>query len=1261
MSFNKIYTPIGIYRYNYDNIRETLNRNIGNGDHSYDAYGSIIGGLSNPYYNSTEQPWFKTDQYKQLYPDYLSYMKGIYSSTLSSDALVEKSFSLKLGDRAGIQMTTFFIDEGVGVVENYDITGSFNGMINTNPNYTWIDSKLGESNNYYLSHTLMRAAALNNIEAKSTNNITSSLPYDFGLSLSSVDNITSRYLFDQRGKINIMTNFGVMSPVDYSNWGNYKGIVNSTYADYYNTLSPLSQSFYVKSINGIDLMSDIEVNTDINSLTDMPKYYLSRMVGNNGIEAKNINNWYFLYKKLGNETLENGYLFEYGEENENVSPNFVEIYDNNGVQTNRYNITPDSGVDDLVAFTNAQFKGNEAYRTLISRFHTEQNDERYEKSEIETAISKTYGLSMGRNLLRLNHADTHDDEIYNGYSNPYCRVWTYHYQYSKLMNTIRPFLQTDGKNATLIDQTTLNKDYNWGTFRSVNRKMNEDGSYDNDWIPDGGTRLKKYGVTNSINGLVNITPVAETKDSEGIKPEQCMFSIENLAWKDMYIKDDPEHGLSQGEIGPNGGRIMWFPPYNINFNENVNVNWSSTSFIGRGENIYSYVNTERSGVLSFTILADHPSILNYWEHKNENDDKDYGYVDDVESHEQELLRFFAGCSILKAKEPPMVEKYIAPKEEEPQPKPNTEKQEVRTYDKELVFYVFYPNNYSGVDDGVDSKVSAMEYLANGFATQKVREDDTIVDYDTKLVDIAQLNNKNFGGYEVRLNNGCSIVTENNATGKTNYDIGELYYPLIEKSGSTVEVVTDYISKTNKHWFYRVDKRVNTELLKTDNYVDNDSFGLNSNEGYKDLLNIYTDQKEDNLVSFMDMFVAMNDEFKNTLDKYNDSALYDSVNVSLIKEIVDKYKIKSINANGYASSHGYTKSNNVLNKNRAQSVMNWLRSYDAFSDSSIDCSIDVTDIGNVGKIPSVSAFQAKAYRAAKVTITYEVEEVINLQDDATETFSEINSTTKSASYTQDRYLYNDNKNLFYSNSYNRYFDVNGYKVDKATLERKNIDLRQMQEYTNGIGIGVQNVYNQSLINQIPTTNKNGEYVKVQDGSSVRYSDEERFFMLLKDNDPFLHHKITEKIKYFDPAFHSITPEGFNARLTFLHQCTRQGATIGESDNQNNSTATNLAFGRPPVCVLRIGDQYNTKIIIDSLSIDFGDMQWDLNPEGIGVQQMLANVTISFKFIGGSDLAGAISRLQNALSFNYYANTGVYDNRADMIEKQDDGTTRMKCFK
>jgi hypothetical protein len=118
--------------------------------------------------------------------------------------------------------------------------------------------------------------------------------------------------------------------------------------------------------------------------------------------------------------------------------------------------------------------------------------------------------------------------------------------------------------------------------------------------------------------------------------------------------------------------------------------------------------------------------------------------------------------------------------------------------------------------------------------------------------------------------------------------------------------------------------------------------------------------------------------------------------------------------------------------------------------------------------------------------------------------------------------------------------------------------------------------------------------------------------------------------------------------------RQGPTVGGSDINmaNANTANNLAFGRPPVCILRLGDFYYTKVIIHNLDIRY-ETPWDLNTEGIGVMPMIANVSISFNFIGGSSLAGPIDRLQNALSFNMYANTEVYDNRAEQVDYDEDG--------
>ena len=45
-------------------------------------------------------------------------------------------------------------------------------------------------------------------------------------------------------------------------------------------------------------------------------------------------------------------------------------------------------------------------------------------------------------------------------------------------------------------------------------------------------------------------------------------------------------------------------------------------------------------------------------------------------------------------------------------------------------------------------------------------------------------------------------------------------------------------------------------------------------------------------------------------------------------------------------------------------------------------------------------------------------------------------------------------------------------------------------------------------------------------------------------------------------------------------------------------------------------------------------------------------MSFKFIGGSSLQGPINRLQNAVSYNFFANTEIYNDNADQIKVSND---------
>jgi hypothetical protein len=164
----------------------------------------------------------------------------------------------------------------------------------------------------------------------------------------------------------------------------------------------------------------------------------------------------------------------------------------------------------------------------------------------------------------------------------------------------------------------------------------------------------------------------------------------------------------------------------------------------------------------------------------------------------------------------------------------------------------------------------------------------------------------------------------------------------------------------------------------------------------------------------------------------------------------------------------------------------------------------------------------------------------------------------------------------------------------------------------------------------------------------------YFETIKQETPMVFDNLKDKLKFFHPTFHSTTPEGLNSRLTFLQQCMRPGDTIptiksvGETNELQYNNAVNTSFGAPPILVLRVGDFFHTKIVPDNLSITYDPLVFDMNPEGIGLQPMIANVTLSFKFVGGSGLKESVDKLQNALTFNYYANTEIYDDRADVTD-------------
>lgn len=580
-----------------------------------------------------------------------------------------------------------------------------------------------------------------------------------------------------------------------------------------------------------------------------------------------------------------------------------------------------------------------------------------------------------------------------------------------------------------------------------------------------------------------------------------MLSIENLAWKDA-----PQMvNLPPCEVGPNGGRIMWFPPYDINFTDSSSVSWDTTNFIGRGEPIYTYNHSERSGTLDFTIVVDHPAVLNHIKKTFKNN---------LTNADEAIHSFFAGCDAETIKNyfadvlPPKV-KDAPPVQDNNNSTANTNPNQSPTQTetikpKEITpppkngIKIFFENSYSSKNT-IGRVVDITEYEVTNPSTDTVNLNSWNTDGTTYTCGPAGSNSYSY------LNKGKQA------------DLEELAKFLVTEDGKNHQINLDsYTSPANKEV-----KGYNTTLA-TDR--------ANSLKKYLYDLMLAAEQTQGG---------------PPYLSGDNTNPQYDSEDNLL--NSTDRWKTTPKAGDGEPDN----KCSTYITFNGAKRC-----------DPGNPCSDLTSGQSNSAK--------AKSFRFAQVNLEVNKAQQVKLLSQVKAKDTKAEETKKAEDQTA--------------------LNPTVTKLDPQTAE-------------------------------IITNN---------------YINECDYFEAMKRDQPFVYTSLAEKIKYFHPAFHAITPEGFNSRLTFLQQCTRQGPQLIDQNQPQN-----MVFGRPPICVLRIGDFYHTKIVIDSMNLTYDPMQWDLNPEGIGVQPMIAKVSLGFKFIGGSSLGGPISQLQNAVSYNFFANTSVYN--------------------
>jgi hypothetical protein len=1114
----------------------------------------------------------------------------------------------------------------VGIVDSPRVFNALNGVITTNPNYTaygkienvakdiWngefdiikdlgdpgSDTRLGKITNVIYPRMLLYASKVNSARGRYSKEnghpyLTPKLYMEYGNNSATiarlsdilwVDSRTGRTRDDFSSLAQVMSYDDAIASSDIG----YKDLLTEQFdiakKEFKQQYNPKRGKNYYGFVNKEHSVDNVFENID--DVADGAKFRTNYTTNeaNNAKAVRKVT--HYVFDEGDNVPIEKT---EDTEGTEDTVSNFIknDVYEFDNFKTLNDDAT--IGSKNLLAKTRKLFNEH-TISTMIGRFHVMSKEEPSNDAAYDTKFGNSHGRSLKKFGANSENYTTH------GYSDPYCRVWTYHHQYAQYKNAIRPFIYTDETN----NERTF-------TIKDIQDNVKSQRAVIADGIEDGSEYLDRYSVLGN-NGFVKIGPYEEdyhkTFELQGKEDKKhlYMLSIENLAWKDF------PHGIEKMRLGPHGGRIMWFPPYDLKFQENVAVEWGNNAFIGRGEKVYTYSNTTRTAQLGFTILIDHPSVLDEVKFKNH---KGYGSDSDVDG---DILRYFAGCHnfIFKTDsnegEEEKLKKTVYEIGEEPQD------------GHTIRFAVFFPNNYSGnmtIPSG-----SGKADRKNAIITNGCTDNDwwyyLLFGHNISVTDVS-----NEIGYETS-SNGISDMSPLIMSDKT-----KVIYACNTKCDADYEICNTESPDERRRFRYRVDfdlkqnalnykEGQSLDVLNNDSYVDSKSYQLNVNESaVKDASGRFANVDCSFGVFMAALLKVKNDvEYQHVLDKL--ISVMPSVDVATkvnnIANILSNNVINKIDVKGGATEQDSGNAHELATRRTRtviQTVSDMLPNYTRASNNSSESTFDFKGKGeNISKSDDINTVIAKSQRCALVTITYGKAETVNTGNDDVSK----NEENKSG----------DGE-----------YGVNGRIATNTDKKAKGADNRT--HYLTG------------------KLNGSGNYEA--DTAKTMTGYEYEYFSRLEKDDPVVFKIIHEKYKYFDPAFHSMSPEGFNARLNFLQQCTRQGHTISASDVNGTSktapTAGNLAFGRMPVCVLRIGDFIYSRFIIDSMSIDYSTdgITWDLNPEGAGVQPMFAKVEMGITLLGGSSLAAPINRLQNAQTFDYYANTGVYDPRADRIEIGQDG--------
>jgi hypothetical protein len=635
-------------------------------------------------------------------------------------------------------------------------------------------------------------------------------------------------------------------------------------------------------------------------------------------------------------------------------------------------------------------------------------------------------------------------------------------------------------------------------------------------------------VPNKQEGGQDSTNIIGTINNAVAK--KYMFSLENLAWRTSNTPGFSTSDLPVCERGPNGGRVMWFPPYGLTFSESVQSNWNTSDFLGRPEPIYTYKNTSRGGSLTWKIVVDHPSVLNVIVNKVLGNETNKVRIDSI------LESFFAGCRKYDIYE--LAKKYVT----------------------------INPNDLFELQQAITSKEMTREQI----------------EYTKQTIQTG-FNSPNGAGASVSQSGG---------------------------GGNTNELFKNYIQFGL--YFGNDYPKPNTDINYTTEY---DRYTTVDKDLYK------TKPNSEKTEEFFNTVVTPNYEVVKGLA------------VELGKQLTTNTQgTVTIDIDSSCSAPASIGYNKELSQRRIDAMIKFFAENTATKEFFNNKRLIVRGQTAFGEQTTVWPEVSKTTTGPYVLSEFSPGKLINCTD---KDVNAVGGDTQVGS-----------KDIY---------TVPAMACRRAYISNINSTLTQpaSEQTPNRIDVLVGNVVTTTETEEVVT-----QEWKPRDNITKRVVrallSECDYFETIKAETPMVYDNLKDKLKFFQPSFHSMTPEGLNSRLTFLQQCMRPGDTIptvkqvtpNSKPELVYNNATNTSFGAPPVLVLRVGDFYNTKIIPNSLQIQYEGL--DINPEGIGVQPMIANVTLGFNFVGGSGLKESVDKLQNALTFNYYANTEIYDDRADSTD-------------